>query len=191
MTDSLSYEEKTFKSENFSERSLEGHFFDSCAFINCDFSKSNLRNANFSGCVFTNCNLSLPKLDACRLQDIQFIDCKIVGAEFFKCGKAFQTVSFKKCLILYCNFSDLNMKNTHFDGSKIQEAFFTNTVLHGAGFKDVDLSGTLFHNCDLTKADFSSAVRYSIDPQTNKIKKAKFSLPEAVGLLQTFEIIIV
>jgi len=39
-------------------------------------------------------------------------------------------------------------------------------------------------------ADFASAVRYDIDPQTNKIKKAKFSLPEAVGLLKGFAITI-
>jgi uncharacterized protein YjbI with pentapeptide repeats len=114
-----------------------------------------------------------------------------VGAEFFKCVRTFFSASFKNCLLSYCNFSDLNLKNTHFDGSKIQESFFSNTVLIGADFTDADLSGTLFHNCDLCKADFSTAVRYSIDPQTNKIKKAKFSLPEAVGLLQGFEIIII
>lgn len=191
MTDAISNEEKIFKSENFSKKSLEGHVFNSCSFMNCDFSESILRNAKFSTCVFTNCNLSLPKLDACRFQDVQFIDCKIVGAEFFKCDRAFLSLSFKKCLLSYCNFSDLNMKNTHFNGSKIQEAHFTNTVLTGADFADTDLSGTLFHNCDLCKADFSTAVRYSIDPQTNKVKKAKFSLPEAISLLRGFDITIV
>jgi fluoroquinolone resistance protein len=191
MTHAISNEDKIFKSENFSKRSLEGHVFNSCSFNSCDFSESILRNAKFSACVFMNCNLSLTKLDACRFQEVQFVDCKIVGAEFFKCDRAFFSVSFKKCLLSYCNFSDLNMKNTHFDGSKIQQAHFTNTVLSGADFADTDLSGTIFHNCDLCKADFSSAVRYNIDPQTNKIKKARFSLPEAVGLLQGFDIIIV
>lgn len=189
--ETLNDEEKIFKSENFSKRSLEGHAFNSFTFIGCDFSESILRNVKFVACVFTNCHLSLPKLDGCRFQDVQFIDCKIVGAEFFKCDRDFFSVSLKKCLLSYCNFSDLNMKNTHFDGSKIQEAHFTNTILNGADFANTDLSGTLFHNCDLCKADFSTAVRYSIDPRTNKIKKAKFSLPEAVGLLQGFDIIIV
>ncbi|MBA2369909.1 MAG: hypothetical protein H0V82_12965 [Candidatus Protochlamydia sp.] len=40
------------------------------------------------------------------------------------------------------------------------------------------------------QADFSSASRYSIDPQTNKNKKAKFSLAKAVGLLRSFDIIL-
>lgn len=187
----LSEEEKVFKSENFTRISLENQIFNSCIFTSCDFSESILRSAKFSSCVFKNCNLSLPKLDNSRFQDVQFVDCKIVGAEFFKCEKAFFSVSFKKCLLSYCNFSDLNMKNIHFEGSKIQESHFTNTALNGADFADTDLSGTVFHNCDLSKADFSKAFRYCIDPQTNKIKKAKFSLPEAVGLLRGFDIILV
>lgn len=83
------------------------------------------------------------------------------------------------------------MKNISFKESKVHEAHFNNTKLNGANFENTDLSGTIFHNCDLCKADFSTASRYCIDPQTNKIKKAKFSLPEAVGLLQGFDIIIV
>lgn len=91
----------------------------------------------------------------------------------------------------YCNFSDLNMKNFSFKESKIYEAHFSNTILNGASFTDTDLSGTIFHKCDLSKADFSTAVRYAIDPLTNKVKKAKFSLPEAVGLLHGFDIALV
>lgn len=83
------------------------------------------------------------------------------------------------------------MKKASFSGSKLKECYFTNNQLKGADFYDVDLSGTVFHNCDLTMADFSTAMQYDIDPQTNKIKKAKFSLPEAVGLLKAFDITIV
>jgi uncharacterized protein YjbI with pentapeptide repeats len=101
------------------------------------------------------------------------------------------SVSFKNCLLQYCNFSELNMKNTSFSGSKLKENYFTNTNLSGADFSGVDLSGTIFHNCDLSKADFSNATQYNIDPQTNKIKKAKFSLPEVVGLLRGFDVTLI
>lgn len=131
------------------------------------------------------------KLEGCRFQDIKFIDCKIIGAEFFKCEKTFFSASFKNCLMQYCNFSDLNMKNSTFNGSKLKDSYFTNTLLNGANFNDVDLEGTIFHNCDLRKADFSSATQYDIDPQANKIKKAKFSLPDAIGLLRGFDITII
>ena len=83
------------------------------------------------------------------------------------------------------------MKNSSFKGSKLKDSHFTNTISKGADFSDVDLSGTIFHNCDLCNADFASAVQYDIDPRTNKNKKAKFSLPEAAGLLRAFDINIV
>ena len=191
MEQSLSSEGQAIKSEDFSKKSLAGRTFTSCSFNSCDFSESILRNTKFCNCTFVNCNLSLPKLDGCRFQDAQFIECKIVGAEFFKCEKTFFSTSFKKCLLHYCNFSDLNMKNTSFNGSNLKESYFTNTLLNSADFTNVDLSGTIFHNCDLCKADFSSAKKYDIDPQTNKIKEAKFSLPDAVGLLRGFNITII
>lgn len=190
MTSSPTHEGQTIKSQDFSKKSLEGHVYTSCIFHACDFSESILRNAKFCFCIFTNCNFSLPKLEGCRFQDAQFIECKIVGMEFFKCEKMFFSVSFKKSTLQYCNFSDLNMKNTSFTGSILKEAHFTNTILSGADFSETDLSGTLFHMCDLCKADFSNASRYDINPQTNKIKKAKFSMPEAIGLLRGFDILI-
>lgn len=78
-----------------------------------------------------------------------------------------------------------------FIGSKVKECYFTNTNLTEADFSNVDFFGTVFHNSDLYKADFSTALNYNIDPRTNNIKKAKFSLPEAVGLLRGFDINIV
>ena len=48
--------------------------------------------------------------------------------------------------------------------------------------------GTLFHNCDLSRSDFSGALNYSIDVRTNQVKQAKFSLPEAIALLQALDI---
>lgn len=181
-------EGQVIKSENFAKRKLDWCCFNECAFENCDFSESDLRKTRFCICTFINCNLSLTKLEGCRFQEVKFVDCKIVGAEFFKCDKTFFSADFKNCLAQYCNFSDLNMKNTSFSGSKLRDGHFTNTLLSGADFSDVDLTGTTFHNCDLCKADFSKASRYDIDPQTNKIKKAKFSFPEAVGLLRAFDI---
>jgi uncharacterized protein YjbI with pentapeptide repeats len=130
-------------------------------------------------------------MEGCRFQDIQFLECKIVGAEFFKCEKTFFSAQFSRSMLHYCNFSDLNLKGIRFSECKLKDCYFTQTCLIEARFADVDLSGTVFHNSDLSKADFSSASNYDIDPRTNKIKKAKFSLPEAVGLLRGFDINIV
>lgn len=187
----MNSEGQVFKSEDFSKKSLESNSFINCSFDRCNFSESILRNAKFCSCTFTNCNFSLIKLEGSRLQDVWFVDCKIVGAEFFKCDKTFFSVFFKNSLLHYCNFSDLIMKNATFNGCKLKENHFTNTYLVSADFSHADLSGTIFHKCDLSKADFSTATQYDINPEANKIKKAKFSLPEAANLLKGFDIIIV
>lgn len=181
-------EEETIQGEFFSKKDLGNRSFIDCTFHHCDFSEAILKNAQVSSCTFSHCNFSLVKLDNCRLQDVLFLDCKIIGTEFFKCNKTFFSANFKNCLLQYCNFSDLNMKNTSFKGSKLKDSHFTGTILKDVDFSGVDLSGTIFHNCDLCRADFSSSTQYEIDPRTNKITKAKFSLPEAVRLLQVFDI---
>lgn len=83
------------------------------------------------------------------------------------------------------------MKHASFHGCKLKECFFTDTSLIGADFTDTDLQGTIFHNSDLSKADFCGSKNYEIDVRANKVKKAKFSFPKAIGLLRGFEIEIV
>ncbi len=57
-------------------------------------------------------------------------------------------------------------------------------------FRGSDLTGTTFHNCNLEKANFSNATQYNISPIDNHIKKAIFTLPDVVGLLNHFNITI-
>ena len=42
----------------------------------------------------------------------------------------------------------------------------------------------------LEKADFRTAKNYSIDPEQNRLKKAKFSLSGVVGLLRKYDIVV-
>ncbi|MGL4875523.1 MAG: pentapeptide repeat-containing protein [Clostridium sp.] len=65
-----------------------------------------------------------------------------------------------------------------------------NCDLREAKFKDSSLSESIFENTNLSKADFSEAMDYVISPERNKIKKAKFSMPEVLGLLKDFDITI-
>lgn len=80
------------------------------------------------------------------------------------------------------------MKQASFQGCKVRDVYFTETNLTEADFSDADLQGTIFHQCNLTKADFRGAKNYAIDPLSNQIKKAKFSFPEAISLLRSFDI---
>ncbi len=83
------------------------------------------------------------------------------------------------------------MKNTSFKSSKIIQCRFTDTILEKACFEDVDLAGSTFHNCDLRNANFVNAINYIISPVDNKIKGAKFSFPECMGLVKSLDVIII
>jgi len=129
-------------------------------------------------------------LESCRLHDVEFYECKIVGGNFHKCEKMFFFFKAEGCILISCNFSDLAMKRFSFRNSRIKECHFLRTELVDGDFRMADLLGTTFHECKLARADFRGASNYSIDPKNNDIKEAKFSLPEAASLLDHFDIII-
>ena len=55
-------------------------------------------------------------------------------------------------------------------------------------FINCDFSGAVFENTILEKADLRTAINYSIDPEINRLKKAKFSMPGLIGLLDKYDI---
>ena len=56
-------------------------------------------------------------------------------------------------------------------------------MLEGADFSRCRLGETSFLQNDLRQADFRQAVGYSFSLEGNRVRGARFSLPEAVGLL--------
>jgi fluoroquinolone resistance protein len=67
---------------------------------------------------------------------------------------------------------------------------FTDADISQCVFDNCDLLGSIFKNTNLEKADLITASNYSIDPELNRLKKAKFSQPAVVGLLDKYDIII-
>lgn len=181
-------EDQLIQGKDFTQGSLAEHIYVNCEFKNCNFTECMLRGTQFISCSFKVCNLSLPKMDGCRFQDVRLEDCKMVGVDFFKCDRRFFSLQAYNCFLQYCNFADMGMKKVSFKGSKLLECSFSGACLIEADFQDTDLSGTLFHDCDLSKSDFCGAANYSIDLRNNKSKKAKFAIPEAIGLLRSFDI---
>ncbi len=71
------------------------------------------------------------------------------------------------------------------------EVDFTECDLTAASFDNCDMLEATFDRTILEKADFRTAYHYSINPEVNRIKKAKFSLPEVTGLLNKYDIEII
>jgi uncharacterized protein YjbI with pentapeptide repeats len=70
----------------------------------------------------------------------------------------------------------------------LQETDFTLCDISLCVFDECDFSGAVFENTILEKADLRTAFHYSIDPEINKVKKAKFSMAGLPGLLSKYGI---
>lgn len=82
------------------------------------------------------------------------------------------------------------MKNTIFSECSIKEVDFSSADLTGSSFLNCDLSRSLFQHTIVEKVDFRSAINFSIDPEINRIKNARFSSAGIIGLLDKYQIII-
>ena len=96
-----------------------------------------------------------------------------------------------KCIINYSIFTDLDLGGTRIERCVAKEADFRGTNLAGANLSHTDFSGSFFKHTVLEGADFSHARNYRIDVNLNKLKGAKFMLPEAIALLRSLDIVLV
>ena len=82
----------------------------------------------------------------------------------------------------------MKLKKARFKNSNLSEVDFTEADLTNSLFDNCDLSGARFEKTILEKADLRTSRNYSIDPELNKIKKAKFSIQSIAGLLDKYDI---
>jgi len=170
--------------------SLSGKIFEACKFKNCDLAEVSLSSAYFSDCSFIECNVSLSDTLNTRFSDISFSLCKISGLDFTKANPFLLHMDFDDCLLSYCSFSSLKLDKSKFISCKIDNCDFYSSSLVSADFSRSTFAETIFDNTDLSKANFTDARGYSINPQTNKITKAVFSMPDVINLLNPLDIII-
>ena len=119
---------------------------------------------------------------------MRFLNSKILGVDFGDCHDFLLEMYFENCDLTLSSFYGLTLKNRRFVSCKLQEVDFTNADLSASVFDNCDLHKALFENTNLEKADFRTARHYSIDPELNRIKKAKFSIPDVVGLLDRYDL---
>lgn len=164
--------------------------YEQCTFIHCNFNSADLSGVRMIDCRFDGCDLSLAKLKNSSLQEVKFVNCKLLGVLFSDCRKFMLDLDFDRCILKLSLFAGLKLKNTRFINCDLQEADFSEADLSGAKFDGSDLLQTIFFHTNLETADFRSAFNYSINPETNRLRKARFSIPGVTGLLDTYGILI-
>ena len=185
-----SFIDKVFDREDFRETPPAGGEYENCVFKNCDFSGTDLSEIIFIECEFVNSNLSLAKLPKTAFRDVMFRDCKMLGLHFEQCNDFGLAFSFEKCTLDHSSFYRMKLKQTSFRNTHLLEVDFTECDLTGSVFEHCDLTGAMFEHTVLEKADLRTSFNYSIDPENNRIKKARFSLSEVHGLLDKYDIAI-
>jgi fluoroquinolone resistance protein len=189
-------EEKTFDKIDFTKNPLSKGEYEYCTFLNCDLSYADLSDLKFLECEFSGCNISLAKLTQTALKAIKFKDCKMLGLNFGECNEFGFAVNFDTCILDHSSFSDpgspmkkrVKLRQTVFKNSQLYEVNFTECDLSCSVFDKCDLTRTIFEYTILERADFRTTFNYSIDPELNHIKKAKFSRSGMAGLLDKYDI---
>ena len=181
---------KEYSGVDFTKDSLLVGDYEYCVFKNCVFSGTNLSNIIFSECTFESCDLSLVKTDNTAFKDVFFKGCKLLGVHFEDCNKFLFEVGFSSCQLDLSCFYQCVMKKTKFDNCSLKEVDFTETDLTSSSFQKSELLGAIFDRTVLEKVDFKVANNYMIDPEENRLKKAKFSKDGLVGLLGKYDIVI-
>jgi len=181
-------EDKTFDKIDFTEHPLPKGEYENCFFINCNFSNSDLSEIKFLDCAFTGCNISLAKLAKTGLGDVKFKDCKMLGLRFDTCNKFGFSIQVDGCNLTNASFYQTKLIKTVFRNTELREMDFTEADLTGSVFDNCNLADTVFENTILEKADFRTSHNFSIDPEMNRVKKAKFSLHGLPGLLDKYNI---
>ena len=90
--------------------------------------------------------------------------------------------------ISHSSFYGLELADLIIDDCKVHDVDFRESNLTHASFIGSDLQNSLFMHTNLTHANFTNAINYTIDIQFNTIKKAIFSFPDAIALLNSLDI---
>lgn len=188
MMKQLVFEDQNFEGIDFTAQPLDKGEYESCIFSNCIFSGQDLAHFVFIECEFIHCDLSTVNLKNTAFRDIQFKHCKLLGLHFDDCNDFLFEANFESCILNLSSFYGRKLKKTRFEQCSLREVDFGNADLSEAIFPKCDFLGATFDYTNLEKADFRTAINYSIDPETNPIKKAKFSLDGLVGLLHKYDI---
>ena len=184
--------DQTFKRVTFRSKVIEHKTFDHCTFTHCSFSETHFDYCTFRDCTFTDCDLRLIHVQGSRFSQVTFEKCEVTYVNWTE-GSWSKTgmlnlIRFNECNVSYCTFIGLTLKKMSVVKCIAHDVDFSEADLTSAVFKSTDLAESRFLNTNLTEADFTNATNYAISPLVNKVRNAKFSLPQALGLLAALEI---
>jgi fluoroquinolone resistance protein len=187
------YQKQKFMGVTAAGETFTGIEFEGCMFERALLSGCTFHRCRFSESRFTGCDLSLLKVPNCRFTSVQFSGSKLIGVDWTAApdtdaARVLLSLGFDRCVLDYANLSGLLLRETKLTRCSLKEANLSETDLTGTDCRESDFEAAVFLHTVIERADFRGARNYAIDLTANRVKGAKFSLPEAVALLNSFEI---
>ncbi len=182
--------DQTFDHQDFTISAIAHREFESCTFRNCNFSGCDLSKLRFISGEFVDCNLSNIIVHDTAFQDVMFKHCKMLGIHFPSCNTFNLSMQFEDCVLSHSIFFQMNLSKCSFFASLLDDVDFTESNLSKVSLKECNLVNAVFDSTNLTAADLQHSIHYTIDPDNNNIKGAKFSLPDVMRLLDKYGVII-
>jgi uncharacterized protein YjbI with pentapeptide repeats len=183
------YFQETFSKLALTEETLYSKVFDECDFIDCVLIGCRFEKCRLLNCKFDKCDLSNIIPMNSEFREVKFTNCKAIGIDWTRAGKI-KELNFTECLLNYSNFRLLKLPETVIKKCEVKDADFIETDLKDSIFSSSNLENSIFFKTDLSGVDFTHATNYTIDVNNNKLKKTRFSLPEALSLLSNLDIIV-
>ena len=195
MFDEKIHENEKFKNLEHTNQVFENFDFFECEFVNCNFSSAEFRNCEFTSCAFEECDLSLVKVNRSIFNGVQFSKSRLIGINWAlatwkknKLSQIQKPVSFADCVLNYSSFSGLQLERVQLQKCVAHEVDFAEANLKGSNLRGTDFEKSIFNQTNLEEADLVGARNYYIPPALNRMKNARFSLPEAMALLYSMDI---
>ena len=111
-----------------------------------------------------------------------------MGVDFTRCNPYAFSITCVDTVLDYSIFYGCKLRQTVFRGCSLKQVEFEQADLTGVVFNECNLEAANFQQSKLEKADFRTAHHFSIDPEANKVKGAKFSSQNLAGLLGKYRL---
>ena len=193
------YGEGEYRAQNFDQLAIQDEEiaykdFDECRFQGCSFQETQFRGCRFLNCSFKNCDFQLISVNDCTFMNAAFEDSRVIGVNWIEASwpkrGLLTSLHFLRCVLNHSTFMGLPLRKMTFQECVAKDVDFAEANLTGADCRNTDFSQSRFFHTNLTQADFSGARNYEIAAHLNTLKKTKFSLPDAMTLLYSLDIVL-
>lgn len=192
MFNQQSFSDVQFKQLDATQATLKGIEFFDCTFERCRFVEAEFISCKFIDCSFKDCDLSLASVRDSTFNAAKFESCNVMGINWTEAQWGMMTgIHFEECTLNHGSFFGIDLTRSAFLICIIRNVDFAEANLSGVDCRGSDFENSRFHQTDLTQADFTGAKSYTINAGTNTLKKTKFSLPAAMALLHSLDIVLV